>query len=800
MRWAVAIPLALLWATLAFAAPIVRESNGLHFFPDGILSGVPITVTTLDAGGQVFNVKASVYNAKGDGTTDDVGAIQLAVNAACAAGGGVIFYPAGTYIHAPHGLGPMVSIACSHLKFVGAPGAVRKIKDNSLVGGIPGRMYANQDAAGLPLHTDDIETVGFLDDGNDRNNPPASSPFEPEIIECQDCTGFRVHHTRAIDVTARWLTTYRGFDIHVDSNDLYMVGQTQLADPIQINGPNGCTISHNIVENTGEGIVLEHATGTSPAAGAGEATNCVVDSNVVQALPANEKCDASGKPFPCCTGYHTGDSAGFCAAGTPGGGALIILATNSVISNNTIRRHNSINIESGRGFATHNLLFDNNSSTDGTANGYGILVITGAQPNADQPLHDITIQGGRMDSAPSACVGIYSAAINAPYNITIKGLDCLSPVGDGVLFEAGGTGGGTTSAASIQNVSLEHMTIFNPCSGGGTCAGVRFKNNAASPNFTDIVLADSTITDSGRYGIWMVANQTRFDVMRNKFRNNTNGSTNWAAGTINKWIDNDDTDSQFVSAGSVATVNTVVDNNGVTFAAIDPAGIGTGANWWRDIGNGSKVYCSNCTQSEICAGSGTGAQMRKINGLNHCAASPACGSSLFTPIGVTGVDAHATSSVTVPGVSGTLICSMFSPTCNMAATKMSFRLATGTNTAKRCAMAVYSADGTTKVLDTGVIAGATCDTAAGGANVNVTGLTAGQLWAGQNYWACIAFEATATMQYTGLQSGNFFTLYNQIEVHGTNGTNVAGFPGGMPASIGTLTAATPQVPIMAVGF
>ena len=46
----------------------------------------------------VFNVKDSVYGAKGDGSTNDVVAIQAAVDAANAAGGGVVYFPAGTYI------------------------------------------------------------------------------------------------------------------------------------------------------------------------------------------------------------------------------------------------------------------------------------------------------------------------------------------------------------------------------------------------------------------------------------------------------------------------------------------------------------------------------------------------------------------------------------------------------------------------------------------------------------------------------------------------------------------------------
>jgi hypothetical protein len=44
-----------------------------------------------------INVKGAPYNAAGNGTTDDSSAIQSALNAANAAGGGVVYFPTGTY-------------------------------------------------------------------------------------------------------------------------------------------------------------------------------------------------------------------------------------------------------------------------------------------------------------------------------------------------------------------------------------------------------------------------------------------------------------------------------------------------------------------------------------------------------------------------------------------------------------------------------------------------------------------------------------------------------------------------------
>jgi len=46
----------------------------------------------------VFNIKSPSYGAVGDGTTDDAPAIQAAINAAITAGGGIVWFPAGSYL------------------------------------------------------------------------------------------------------------------------------------------------------------------------------------------------------------------------------------------------------------------------------------------------------------------------------------------------------------------------------------------------------------------------------------------------------------------------------------------------------------------------------------------------------------------------------------------------------------------------------------------------------------------------------------------------------------------------------
>jgi hypothetical protein len=60
-------------------------------------SAVTIQAALATIGTSFYNVKASPYSAVGNGVADDWAAIQSAITAANAAGGGIVFFPGGTY-------------------------------------------------------------------------------------------------------------------------------------------------------------------------------------------------------------------------------------------------------------------------------------------------------------------------------------------------------------------------------------------------------------------------------------------------------------------------------------------------------------------------------------------------------------------------------------------------------------------------------------------------------------------------------------------------------------------------------
>ena len=142
-----------------------RSTNGgtAGDIDDFIVDNVVVQYKTLDLSQQgIFNVRC--YGAKGDGTQADFGAILAARDALNAAGGGVLFFPPGTYIvYHPIELGANTTV-------LGAgPGSVLLAKPKD-----PGGTAFNM------LFMEDADNVRLRDLVLDGNRAELAAPPDPD--------------------------------------------------------------------------------------------------------------------------------------------------------------------------------------------------------------------------------------------------------------------------------------------------------------------------------------------------------------------------------------------------------------------------------------------------------------------------------------------------------------------------------------------------------------------------------------------------------------------------------------------
>ena len=93
------------------------SGGGGAIVTDNTLSGVGTLAKPLSA--YYIDVKNSAFGAKGDGTTDDRVAIQAAIAAATALGGGTVFFPCGTYLCSKAGGNPWCLTVPANVRLLG---------------------------------------------------------------------------------------------------------------------------------------------------------------------------------------------------------------------------------------------------------------------------------------------------------------------------------------------------------------------------------------------------------------------------------------------------------------------------------------------------------------------------------------------------------------------------------------------------------------------------------------------------------------------------------------------------------
>lgn len=199
------------------------------------------------------DVSVKDFGAKGDGKADDRFAIQAAIDAVNKVGGGIVYFPAGTYrITAPNKTAWATQIRlCNNLKFQGQGmfHSVIKVADN-------------QGAYDTILAGAAVEGFSMLDmgiDGNGATNPvvtqqdTVSSPYQHTMLNLPKSKDIAILRCRFTNLSGVWaIYAYeRAENFVIDSCLFDYIGGFTKNDwdhsCIRIDGYGPCVVSNNIM-------------------------------------------------------------------------------------------------------------------------------------------------------------------------------------------------------------------------------------------------------------------------------------------------------------------------------------------------------------------------------------------------------------------------------------------------------------------------------------------------------------------------------------------------------------------------
>jgi hypothetical protein len=147
--------------TTRLAGQVVSPSH-INNLQDAVMA-----LEDVGVGPVAYNVKG--YGALGDGATDDTTAVQAAIDAAAAVGGGIVFAPAGTYI-----CETLTMKTGVYLTGVGQATTIFKLKASTDDDLIKGNGFASLTAGDTVAGIHDWGLVSLSLDGNKANNAATS--------------------------------------------------------------------------------------------------------------------------------------------------------------------------------------------------------------------------------------------------------------------------------------------------------------------------------------------------------------------------------------------------------------------------------------------------------------------------------------------------------------------------------------------------------------------------------------------------------------------------------------------------
>ncbi len=313
----------------------------------------------LDQGGAVFNVQNPTYGATGNGTTDDTTAIQAAITAAQAApGGGVVWFPPGTYAIKSNG-NPSLTVTGANVTLMGAKGAV--ISQLGTVTGPYDPITLQITAAGVTVRDLTFQGQG-RGDGTGNNGTLVRFQTGADRGRVINCV-FRHPGAAAIDLYFVQECVLVGNDINCASDE---TGTSRPPNSMGMWTRSGTAAPtrHSIVGNTiryaaNEGIIAADSQGSTIA------------DNVIRS------CSYAGitiytSTIECRGNVIQGNTIDTIDGGAPIGGIAIVQPSGGVSPNraryNVVQGNTVRNVTNGTGITLANQSFQQYPAPSGSAN------------------------------------------------------------------------------------------------------------------------------------------------------------------------------------------------------------------------------------------------------------------------------------------------------------------------------------------------------------------------------------------------------------------------------------------------